>query len=493
MKNIIAFILLALAFQTQAQTVSDALRYSTLEASGTARTVGVGGAIGAFGADYSVLSTNPAGLAAFRTSEFVVTPMIYNSSTTSLLERGSGNTSNKESVGKFGLANIGMILNNRPRRSKWTTFNFGIGYNRLASFDQEFVVKGRSQGSLVDRFAELANDGLFDEFEVALAENSVAIYTDQSDPNLYLNDFDFADLDYEIDREQFVQTSGSYSEMVLSMAGNYDEKIMVGATVGIPFINYEEQKVYEEVELEGADAVPFFNSLNFREDISTSGVGINLKLGMIYRINQMFRLGAAVHTPTAFSLTDNFSTRLVYDFTDGSGNSNTPQESPNGNFDYKLRTPWRAIGSLGVLFNRKGFLSADIEYVDYSASSFNLTANSTSIDDKDFEIDLNNQISRGFQSAVNLRLGGEYALNKLRFRGGYVLSGTPFADTNEFNNALSLGLGVRERNFYVDFAYRRAWFEEGYIPYLLSDPDQEQFVTNDVVNSHFLITAGFKF
>ena len=77
---------------------------------------------------------------------------------------------------------------------------------------------------------------------------------------------------------------------------------MVGATVGVPFINYEEQKIYEEEELEGADAVPFFNSLNFQEDISTSGVGINLKLGMIYRINQMFRLGAAVHTPTAFSL-----------------------------------------------------------------------------------------------------------------------------------------------------------------------------------------------
>ena len=207
----------------------------------------------------------------------------------------------------------------------------------------------------------------------------------------------------------------------------------------------------------------------------------------------MFRLGMAVHTPTAFSLTDNFSTRLIYDFTDGSGNNNTPQNSPQGNFDYKLRTPWRAIGSLGVLFNRKGFLSADIEYVDYSAASFNLTSNSTSIDDKDFEIDLNNQIRQGFQSAVNLRLGGEYALNKLRFRGGYVISGTPYADTDIINSALSAGFGVRERSFYIDFAYRRAWFEEGYIPYLLSDPEAEQFVTNDVINSQFLITAGFKF
>ena len=80
--------------------------------------------------------------------------------------------------------NIGMILNNRPRGRKWTTFNFGIGFNRLATFDQEFQFEGTSNGTIVDRFTELANDGVFDDFEVIPAENVVAIYTG-TDPNLY--------------------------------------------------------------------------------------------------------------------------------------------------------------------------------------------------------------------------------------------------------------------------------------------------------------------
>ena len=79
MKNIILLIFVSFSINIHAQTISDALRYSNLEVGGTARTVGVGGGIGALGADYSVLSTNPAGIAAFRTNEFVITPGVYNS------------------------------------------------------------------------------------------------------------------------------------------------------------------------------------------------------------------------------------------------------------------------------------------------------------------------------------------------------------------------------------------------------------------------------
>jgi len=98
MRKILGLIFIAFTIQLQAQTAADALRYSLLEVGGTARTVGVGGGIGALGADYSVLSTNPAGLAAFRTNEFVVTPSVFNSKTSSLLENGSGNSANEKTV-----------------------------------------------------------------------------------------------------------------------------------------------------------------------------------------------------------------------------------------------------------------------------------------------------------------------------------------------------------------------------------------------------------
>ena len=493
MKNIILFIFISFSINIHAQTVSDALRYSNLEVGGTARTVGVGGGIGALGADYSVLSTNPAGIAAFRTNEFVITPGVYNSKVTSLLERGTGNEPIDESLAKFNLANIGIILNYRPQYSKWTTFNLGIGFNRLASFNQDFVFKGKSPGSIVQRFTELANDGIFDDFEGLLADNAFAIYPTSFDPAVYTNDFedDLTSPDYEVEREQFFKTRGSYSELVFSIGGNFDEKIMVGATIGVPFINYDEEKTYEERDVDSS--VIYFDELLFRENLSTSGSGINLKLGFIYKISQMFRVGAAIHTPTAFKLTDNFSTQIRYDYTDGGGSTSNTEDSPEGTFDYKLKTPWRAMANFAVLIKRKGFITADVEYVDYSGSDFNLTANSSSIEDRDYEIDLNDQVRKSFKSAINIRIGGEYAYDNLRFRAGYGISGTPYADSDITNNAYSLGFGIREKSFYIDFAYKYSKVTDGYIPYLLSDPELEQFVTNDVANTRIILTAGFKF
>ena len=60
-----------------AQNEVDALRYSENFNGGTARYMSMGGAFGALGGDLSVLSTNPAGIAVFRTSKFSFTPGMY--------------------------------------------------------------------------------------------------------------------------------------------------------------------------------------------------------------------------------------------------------------------------------------------------------------------------------------------------------------------------------------------------------------------------------
>ena len=499
MRNLICILIVTFSITAQAQTVADALRYSNLEVGGTARTVGLGGAIGAFGADYSTLSTNPAGLAAYRSDEFVLTPSVNSTRTSSLLDNGNGNLENAESFTSFNFSNVGLVLNYQPRFSKFKTFNLGIGYNRLGSFNQEFLFEGRSSGTIVDRFTELANDGVYDQFEVELADQTLAIYSlDPGTPNdpsddFYTNDFEDPGTEpgYQVQSEQYVKSKGSYAELVFALAANYDEKLMFGATVGVPFINYEQEKIYKENDVD--ESIAFFNDLEFQENVTTTAVGINLKLGLIYRINQMFRVGGAFHTPTYLRMEDAFSTELTYDFTDGNGNAETNFASPEGSFDYKLITPMRVMGNLGVLIDKKGFVTMDIEYVDYSSSYFNLTTNSSSIEDEAYELEVNDGISTQYTSAINLRLGGEYALNNLRFRAGYALSGTPYADSKKTNNAYSLGFGVRKRTFYIDLAYRYSQREEQYTPYLLSNPAQEQMVSNDVAVSNFLFTAGFRF
>ncbi len=488
LKFMIRFIVLLLCLSTttllHAQNLTDALRYSNLDVGGTARAVGTGSSLGALGADFSVLSTNPAGLGQFRTSQFVVTPSFFISKTGSQLRDATSNQIS-ESKTNFNFNNLGFVLTSRPKSARWKTSNLGIGFNRLANFNQHFIYNGINSNSIVDRFVLEANTNGLNDFETGLASDALAIYEDNG---VFTSDFELAP-NADIDIEQEFRSSGSMNELVFALAGNYEEKLLLGVTVGVPFISYDEKKIYRENEV---DTIPFFNELIYEENLTTSGVGINLKLGLIYRLSQMLRLGLAVHTPTAFNLTDNFNTRLIYDFTDANGNSRIEADSPEGNFDYKFKTPWRVLGSVGILIRKKGFISAEVEWVDYSSNSFNLTANSSDPADRNYQNELNRDIEQLFASTVNIRLGGEYAYENLRFRAGYMINGSPFDGDGLSDNALSFGLGIQERNFYIDMAYRRRQNDEVFVPYQF-DGGAGQIVDNDHVTNHYLLTLGFRF
>ncbi len=476
-----------------AQTTSDALRYSFLElGGGTARTIGLGGSMGALGADYSTLSTNPAGLAMYRSSEFVITPVFQVKRTQSLLA-GTGNNSNSENANDFSLSNVGIVFASQPMASKWKSMNFGIGMNKLANFSQEFTYNGLSRGSIVDRWVELANGFTPDElypYEEGLAFETEAIFGPDQDL-IYGSDFEL-NPDADVKRSQTVKTDGKYNEMVLALAGNYNNKFMYGLTVGLPFIQYSEEKVYTE-ENNDEESIPNFKDLTFSENLRTTGFGINAKIGVIYRINQMFRLGASVHTPSAISMTDRWDTSLNYDYVFYDERFDNEASEPEAEpYEYKLRTPMRAMISGAAIIKRSGFITAEVEYVDYSKSKFDLTVNASDPGTVAYEGTLNEEIADVFNSAINIRLGGEYVYEKFRFRAGYGIIGTPYADGSS-NTTYSLGLGFRQKKFYMDFAYKGLKTDETYIPYRLTNAALEQVVTNEGTANRYILTLGFRF
>ena len=507
MKRIIILLFTIVWYQQlSAQTAGDALRFSYFDVEGTARTMGVGGGIGALGGDFSVISTNPAGLGIYRTSEFVITPGFIFNNTTSVLEEGNSETL-KVSETKFNLNNVGLIVNMRPRSAKWKSFNFGIGMNRLADFKQSFFYEGKTEGSYADRFLDRAFDsngnGLFpddlDAFEAGPAYSTGAIFEDFSNPDTnkieYTNDFEehykLTGRDPEIQKQQSVRRKGGINELVLSAAGNYDEKLMLGATVGIPFISYDVEKSYEEED--PTDSIVSFVDMTFDERVKTRGVGINLKLGAIYRINQTVRLGVAVHTPTAYSLKDTFSTELEYSYNLGAGVERYREQSPEGAFKYKLKTPWRYIGSLGIIIKKHGFISTEVEFVNYSKPSFNLTSNSSSPEDEVYQGEVNGDINSQYNSTINIKIGGEYAFKKFRIRAGYGRYGSPYASGNYSSNSFSVGLGYRLYSFYFDLAYKYSQYESEYVPYYTSEKSFQQTVNNTLKENNILLTVGVKF
>ncbi len=493
------FLYLAIIITTNlnGQNFLDALLYSQYDILGTARTIGVGGGLGALGTDFGVLSTNPAGLALNRKSEFVITPAFLHNQVESTILDNEDALPNKEGKGKILLNNFGLVVFSSPRRSpKWKTMNFSIGFNKLADFNREYSFDLRGPGSLLEDYLLIANDNLgfdlldVDPFGTYVANQALAIYTFEppDDDGFYHSDFELTP-NPVIAKEQTITEEGSVNELTFALSGNYDEKVMFGISIGVPIVRFSQEKTYREIDDgSGADGtVPFFEEMEFQEDLTTTGTGFNAKLGLIFRFNQAFRLGVAAHTPTSYSLEESFTSTMVYSYTDQNGFNTETGLSPEGNFRYRLRTPWRFIGSAGYLINRAGFLTGEVELVNYTQSNFNFDGSGG------LEDDANREIDDELSSAINVRLGGEFAYQNFRFRAGVGLLQSPFEGDTDFSNTFSAGFGIRQRSFYVDLAYRYNTGTDQYSPYDAIDPIRQINVENNLNRNLIVATLGIRY
>lgn len=483
----------------QAQTIEDALRYSVLNPTGTAALMGIGGAGGAIGGDYSTLHINPAGLAEFKKSKFVFTPVISTYSSESSIDNIPGNlVSDRKS--RFGIGNIGFVNVNRNDNgaSSIKNFNIAIGFSKMADFNNAIYVQGSNAGSILDYFVVNANSegqGNLDAFSTQLASEAGALIYDDFESEYY-SDLDGVDINQPIAKEQTITRSGGINELNLSMAGNVNNKLNFGFHLGMPFVNFDETKIYREVG-PGSD-ISAFQAIEQTERLSTSGVGINFKTGIQYKIVPSVRIGAAIHSPSYFTLTEDFSTSVQYSYLDNSSVLEATGASPDGSFRYRVTNPWRGIISAATVYKigvLKGFLSGDIEFADYTSTSFNLTAYSDDPLDASFGSTLNRDIKNTLASTVNYRIGTEIGYENLRLRGGLGLNQSPYSlDEKTYNKTFSLGLGLRVESFFVDIAYKRSTDSQGYYPYFNESEDFENtFVNVDSKISNIAITTGFSF
>lgn len=492
MKKIFFIIIIGIfgSHLANAQTMADVLRYSFYNPSGSARFHGVGGAMGAMGADYGAISTNPAGLGAYWTNEFVVSPSILSSTSDS---RFANNITEGRDIASLKLNNFGIVFNNQPSRGALKSFNTAIGVNRIADFTQEFQFSGYTNGTIVERFAERANGKAVDNldlFEADLAYATGAIYSPDENNN-YNTDFEPTDF---TNKFQEAKLSGGINEVLFGFGGNLSNKLLIGATVGIPIVNFESDKTY--IESDDNEDIPFFNSLEYAEYLNTSGFGFNFKGGLIFKLTKDFQIGGSLHSPTYYTLTDNYYSVLTYRFFEDTAQEYT-ESSPDGSFKYKIQTPWKAMASFGFkkkVGNIAGFINGDIEWIDYRNGNIDLSSFSSNIIDEILSDDINDKIDDQLLSALNFKIGGELAYNKLRFRGGYNLIGSPYgADQGIYFPAFSLGFGWREDKYYLDFGYRNSLVREGYIPYVVLDDSRLQLVENNRRVGNLVMTVGFQF
>ncbi len=464
MKNYILALSFFLPIALFSQTLEDALRYANSDNYATARSMGVGGSFGAMGADFSAISHNPATLGNFWRSEFNISFGLSNGNTTTNWSKLQNN--NLDS--KFVFNNIGFITSSKRKSGDWVSTNFAIGLNKIAEFNNRIDLDAVSMGSLMES------------------------------PDL----FDQSTIDYEpfynfpINQSMTVSESGSINEMVFALGGNYKKRFLFGVSFGIPFLNYSTDRHIEESIPDSLYDDPdfYFTDLTYEESYSTTGVGFNLKLGAIIIMPYNFRLGLSMHTPTGYRLKEDASK----DFIAESNNYYIDTIAQSSYFDFKLRNPWKFVGSVGKIFKSgklAGFINADIEYLDYSSLKYNFRKYSSEQIDLENEKVVNRQIRKQLKSTLNFKLGSELGYGKYRVRLGGGLNGSPFSDSEGFSPDVnySFGMGYRGDNYYFDLAYLGTDRSYTYSPYVSENPERTPEIAIDKHTNRFVATIGFKF
>lgn len=483
--------ILALTLGAKSQTATEALRLSTFDVNGTARNLGAGNSMYAIGPDFSAIGVNPAGIGGYWKGEFTGSMNLNITSYSSNLNSDSTQSNTQGNYSKFRLPNLGFIVATQPALSRWSTSNWAIGINRTADYDKEIFFSGNSLGSITDSWRENAGGLTPDElngFEEGLAYTSGAIYDFESD-NIYETDY-LINPQYHLYKEESSTVAGGKTELFLGYGANLDQKLLIGFSVNLPIVNSDVNRIYREIDSQ--DGTPFFNELKYTSSINTTGYGVNGKFGIILKPSKNFNISLAAHTPTKFQLTDNFNTTVSYDYTDENHDGPILSESPYGTFQYGLKTPWRLAGGIGIIAGQYGFLSAGVQWADYSSMKFDYSTRGNGHEYDQEEREVNADIKQTYSSALQLNMGGELALQFLRIRAGFSMDQSAFTNDDSFDPSYHAGLGYRDENFFVDLGYSFTNRDEGYTPYRTVSAPQPLAVL-DYDQHRLTATLGLKF
>ena len=487
----------------------DAIRFSKTVTNGSARIQALGGSNVALGADITSISGNPAGLGMYNRSDVSITPGFnYSINNTSL----NGSDVNNQNI--YGtLDNIGIVINNtKDGIGGWLGGSFGFSVNKINDFNNEFKYgASNNQNSMVDYFIESV-DGMsvnnFPTLSNATDISTLAYYTYLIGPwnvvdAAYPDDEYFSDITTfarpNLRQEETVTTSGNQFQWSLSYGGNLADVLYVGFGIGVVSLDYTAQKSYVENSFDYSPDDPTYDpitQIKLEEELKIKGTGFNSTFGLILRPVGFFRLGASITTPTVYNLDDTYNASLAADWNNffygdivgGDTVLNYMQGSTAEVISkYSLNTPLKASVGTAIFLGKLGFITADIEYIDYSKAF--LKAEGFSMNpDNDF-------IKANFTDALNLKIGVEMRLDALRFRAGYALDNVPTtADLNyqSSNQRISGGAGLYLDAFYADFTIVNSQVKSNYSPYSLADNSQPNI---DVKTNNFkgLLTLGYKF
>lgn len=518
------------------QSAVDALQLTQGDFRGTARFMSMGGAFTALGGDLSTLTQNPAGIGIYRHSEIGATLNIDIQSTKGeSLSNTINNDQTKVACNNFGyvgVANLGGPME---------TFQWGVTYGRAVSFDRKY------SGYLVPTATSLSNyiasfsNGYSPEV-LDFGQNYNPYRDSDADwlsilgyAGYLINPLNGTNNQYKGlyqkgtvgDALLHVREKGYIDEYSFNFGGNFSNLVYWGLGIGVTDLSYTRITEYSE-SMENA-AIPNLRSGDVGGDAGftlsnykhITGTGWNVKFGLIVKPINEFRIGAAIHSPTWYSLDHNYDATISYSYYNPAiaQDRENPLEGEEytdvASFSWRLRSPWKFMIGAAAVVGGRFILSADYEYQAYP----DMTVKNANYDGYGYLYDyvnnevVNNDIKSYTQNGNTVRVGAEYRVTpKFSVRAGYnvtlsnikkdvregatevITSGTdPSYSFDKTRNNISVGLGYRSGAFSIDAAYVHSSRESTLKPYTnFGDNMSPSYKIKDN-NNNIVLSLGFKF
>ena len=498
-----------------AQETYENTRLVDNDLNGTARYVGMGGAMEALGADVSTMSTNPAGVGLFRKSKVDLSfGLVSQQDATKFNSLGKTNAS-------FEQIGFVYVLN----KTSNSGFNIGFNYHKSRNFDQILgaanTLNNASQNKLT---YQKYRKGIFTDKKSMTFNQIDALYMDSllfnKDNKKYYN---FPATGYLYNEEN----KGYIGEYDVNMSGNINNRVYLGLTVGLHDVHYRNYSEYTENLERNADK---FRGLTIRDNREITGTGYDIKFGAIFRPfdASAFRLGVYIHTPTWYDLTtSNYSTMFVKNENPTKDKGAVTYES----YDFRIDTPWKVGLSLGHTIDNFIALGATYEYADYGAISTRIkdggyydSWSGSYYENSHRDKVMNAHTEATLKGVHTLKLGAEVkVMPKLAVRVGYnylsamfnengakngaiASPGSYYASSTSFvnwkaTNRITCGVGYAHKNFNVDLAYQYSAQNGEYFPFAnyyegKTPSNEDNIATATKVSNkrhQLLLTLGYRF
>jgi len=473
MKTSIQLILILLTSQMYAQSIEDALRFSTSELNGTARYIGMSGAFGALGGDISAISNNPASSAVFLNSIATVSLKSRLSNDDILYNGNSFNSDNDDvDLGNAG----GVFIFQGNSNNRFRSFSLGINYNTTSNFDTNYRAGGVSNHSVDRYFLDRANgiplerlqlqndetiDDLyaylggsfgFNEQQAFLGYQAYILEARVDNPNNteYFSLVEGGDFDQEYQ----YNSSGLNGKLSFNIGTQYMDWLYLGLNLNSHFINFDKFTEISEIHSNASNDPDLTSEIYFGNTLSTNGDGFSFQLGAIAKAGDHIRLGYSYQSPTWYTIEEETSQYLETYSSTGEFVTVSPNII-NIYPEYDLQTPATHTGSIAFLFGPSGLISADVSLTDYANLEFKP-------ENDLFFRNLNSDISQTMSMTTSLSAGGEYRFGALSLRAGYRFEESPY-DNDSLRSDLhgySGGLGYNFGYINLDIAYETSTYDE---------------------------------